>query len=392
MSTNERRKRRRDEREKRSSPRFSRWWISRNKSLRAEMWWPLIVCLIVPTLLCPSLAASAADGCDWIGSGLESLNPSSEDEHQPQQQTQSHRGVKPVYLRCSQGSVSWLYPRGALRVVLRYGTAGKEFQGCLKLSSDFGGANIYVEQHRTLKLLHSGSTLLRPDGKRHCFDSHKGQVALFLESDSIGGGSDPLRRETAAFDYDLQLVEEEDDQSHDPWQECRPCSVKESLEMFCSSDFVARGFISSVSNDAQLERTLLKVRATRVIRQASTVFEPVGRPPSLTTPNKRKRRSSLKRLIAIPSKWKGMDGVEEDLTDNNEMESNSLIETTEEEHTGTLHVPLTCQVKHGSGEFIFMGRKRLGDAVLWCAPRLEEWQQWIHQAQTDGSAQCRLEA
>lgn len=91
-------------------------------------------------------------------------------------------------------------------------------QGCLKLSSDFGGANIYVEQHRTLKLLHSGSTLLRPDGKRHCFDSHKGQVALFLESDSIGGGSDPLRRETAAFDYDLQLVEEEDDQSHDPWQ------------------------------------------------------------------------------------------------------------------------------------------------------------------------------
>ena len=67
MLTNERRKRRRDEREKRSSPRFSRWWISRNKRLRAEMWWPLIVCLIVPTLLCPSLAATAADGCDWIG-------------------------------------------------------------------------------------------------------------------------------------------------------------------------------------------------------------------------------------------------------------------------------------------------------------------------------------
>lgn len=61
-------------------------------------------------------------------SGLESLSPSSDGEHQPQQQAQSHRGVKPVYLRCSQGSVSWLYPRGALRVVLRYGTAGKEFQ------------------------------------------------------------------------------------------------------------------------------------------------------------------------------------------------------------------------------------------------------------------------
>ena len=37
-------------------------------------------------------------------------------------------GVRPVYLRCSQGSVTWLYPRGALRVLLRYGTKGKEFQ------------------------------------------------------------------------------------------------------------------------------------------------------------------------------------------------------------------------------------------------------------------------
>jgi hypothetical protein len=175
--------------------------------------------------------------------------------------------------------------------------------------------------------------------------------------------------------------------------ECRPCGVKESLEMFCSSDFVARGFISSVYNDDQLERTLLKVRATRVIRQASTVFEPVnGARPRSPAPAKMRSRRSLstpKRLIAIPSKWKGMDGVEEDLTDN-QVETNSLLDT--EEHTGTLHVPLTCQVKHGSGEFLFMGRKRLGDAVLWCAPRLEEWQQWIHQAQMDGSAQCRLEA
>lgn len=95
-------------------------------------------------------------------------------------------------------------------------------QGCLKLSADFGGANIYVEQHRTLKLLYSASSsaVLRPDGKRHCFDSHAGQVALFLESDSPVAGADPLRRETAAFDYDLQLIEEDDQhqQSHDPWQ------------------------------------------------------------------------------------------------------------------------------------------------------------------------------
>lgn len=119
-------------------------------------------------------------------------------------------------------------------------------QGCLKLSSDFAGANIYVEQHRTLKMLHSASSsaLLRPDGKRHCFDSHAGQVALFLESDSIVGGSDPLRRETAAFEYDLQLVEEDDQQqqqSHDPWQGTVFISSHLSFEHF---DFASRDCLS----------------------------------------------------------------------------------------------------------------------------------------------------
>lgn len=145
--------------------------------------------------------------------------------------------------------------------------------------------------------------------------------------------------------------------------------------MFCSSDFVARGFITALYNDATLERTLMTVKATRVVRQASDVFQPLH--------NKRpKRQADRRRLVAAPSKWRGMDGVEEDLTN----------EIDDGEHTGTLHVPLTCQVKHGSGEFVFMGRKRLGDAILWCAPRLEEWQQWMEQAKRDGTAQCRLDA
>lgn len=46
----------------------------------------------------------------------------------PAESSVAQRGVQPVYLKCSQGSVTWLYPRGALRVVLRYGTGGKDFQ------------------------------------------------------------------------------------------------------------------------------------------------------------------------------------------------------------------------------------------------------------------------
>lgn len=51
-----------EQREKRSSPRFSRR-IS-VKSLRV-FWVPLIACFILPLFMCPSQAA--ADGCDWIG-------------------------------------------------------------------------------------------------------------------------------------------------------------------------------------------------------------------------------------------------------------------------------------------------------------------------------------
>ena len=64
--------------------------------------------------------------CCCCCSGLES--DSSPSSSSSSGSADHPRGVRPVYLRCSQGSVAWLYPRGALRVVLRYGTAGKEFQ------------------------------------------------------------------------------------------------------------------------------------------------------------------------------------------------------------------------------------------------------------------------
>ncbi len=36
-------------------------------------------------------------------------------------------------------------------------------------------------------------------------------------------------------------------------------------------------------------------------------------------------------------------------------------------------VPKKCGVKVGSGQFLFLGRFRLGQAVLQCAPRLEDF-------------------
>ena len=66
-----------------------------------------------------------------------------------------------------------------------------------------------------LKLLHSSSSVgERPDAKRHCFHSHLGQVALFLETDATS--QDALRKQVAAFEYDLQL--QTDGQDEDPWE------------------------------------------------------------------------------------------------------------------------------------------------------------------------------
>ena len=128
--------------------------------------------------------------------------------------------------------------------------------------------------------------------------------------------------------------------------ECRPCSVKETLEVFCSSDFVARGSISSIYNDARLERTLMTVRATRVIRQASAVFRPRREAASPSNHDQNQKRKNKKKWIAAPSKWKGMDGVEEDLTDVADVDDDL-------EHVATLHVPITCQVAFYSSSSYF---------------------------------------
>lgn len=116
---------------------------------------------------------------------------------------EEERGVQPVYLRCSQGKVTWKYPRGGLRVVLRHGTQGKEFKGCLRAGQHFRGVRIYLEGHRRLHLLHS------PDDGRHpelprCFASRRGQAALYVEAEPVSN-SVLLKRNVVEFTYDLQL-------------------------------------------------------------------------------------------------------------------------------------------------------------------------------------------
>lgn len=274
----------------------------------------------------PAMSFVLGEECDWSGSGLG---------HGPQ------RGVTPVYLRCAKGRVSWVYPGGALRVLLRLGSSGREFRGCIKASTDFAGARLFLEGSvRLVSLLDA-----EPTPRVQCFSSRHGQVALYLEALQKTPSAYP--RLVAQFDYDLEPLPR-NGQSYDTTQDCRPCSPEEMTHAFCSSDLVTRGIIRSVETLEDLKVSELTVKVTKQLRES--------------TPG---------------------DDLEESI------ESNDLSSLDKEEQV-KLQVPEHCGVRRGAGEFVFMARRKLGDLVLRCAPRLEDWAEVVRSENAKGSAHCVL--
>ncbi len=55
---------------------------------------------------------------------------------------------------------------------------------------------------------------------------------------------------------------------------------------------------------------------------------------------------------------------------------------------GVIHAPLKCGIRHGEGEFLFTGRLRLGQPVLQCAPRYEQWKKVLEEALLQDELEC----
>ncbi|GLV35023.1 hypothetical protein CBL_09503 [Carabus blaptoides fortunei] len=269
------------------------------------------------------------DECDWTGSASS---------------TSTGRGVTPVYLRCSAGRVTWLYPRGALRVLLRLPSQDREFRACIKVHPQKGRvpARLFLEGPRSLLPVYADN-----DGGNkatRCFQSKHGQAAIYVEATD----SDPVTRRVADFEYDLQPLPR--GKAYDPAEECRPCTGEELAHAFCTSDLVTRGIIRSVENDYDRDISEMKIKITKLIRHTAD------------------------------------DG------DNNEIETNHVSQTDFREHHQevSLQVPKHCGVSHGVGEFIFMARRKLGDLTLQCAPRLEDWAALVRSLTDEGKAHCVL--
>lgn len=108
------------------------------------------------------------------------------------------RDVEQVYLRCSQGSLEWLYPTGAIIVNLRPNTispAAARLSVCIKPSADSRGANIYLDRNGKLRLLMREED--QAQGRVQCFGIREG--ALFIEAVPHMD----ISRRTTAFQYEL---------------------------------------------------------------------------------------------------------------------------------------------------------------------------------------------
>ena len=59
-------------------------------------------------------------------------------------------------------------------------------------------------------------------------------------------------------------------------------------------------------------------------------------------------------------------------------------------YADTIIVPKKCGVRRGEGLFLFLGKLRLGKAILQCAPRLEEFTKMWHRALDRKSNPCTM--
>lgn len=114
---------------------------------------------------------------------------------------------------------------------------------------------------------------------------------------------------------------------------------------------VTRGIIRSIENKDELEVSQLTVKVTKLLRHSTE--------DSLSS------------------------------TSTPDSESNSVVASDSDEQV-FVNVALHCGVRHGTGEFVFMARRKLGDMALSCAPRLEDWISVVRKINKEGTAHCVL--
>ncbi|XP_017313053.1 meteorin-like protein [Ictalurus punctatus] len=296
-----------------------------------------MICALLVACLCASAVAQySSDQCSWRGSGL------THEAHA--------RDVEQVYLRCSEGSLEWLYPTGAIIVNLRPNTfpeAGAEtrLSACVKPRADTRGASMYVERAGVMRMLLSEEE--QAAGRVRCFSLNEG--ALFVQAST----HTDISKRVTAFQYELIRGERatagETLSTTDP---CTPCTDDEILMAVCTSDFVVRGSIESVVEDGDDEQQAsVLVSVSRLYRQKRRVFEGRGR-----------------------SRWSGRVRVPRRCAIQVEQRSDSGVGQWA-----------------GLEEFLFTGAVRFGEARLGCALQYRDFLLMYQAAVESGRNPCHMD-
>ncbi|KAF6717459.1 Meteorin-like protein [Oryzias melastigma] len=278
--------------------------------------------LIVIIGFCWLALPAAADLCNWTGSGFASADS---------------RVVLQVRLSCAEGSVRWVDPAQALRVVLdpKVSSSGRS-RICIKPFASLGRVSMLVERAGKMQLLEAKRE--RAERQVVCFSADGAErPAIYLQASPRG--DEPGGRGVIGFRY--ELLGNRSAAPHGGMQaSCRPCSEAELLMAVCNSDFVIRAYIKNVSHDCWSQTSSVEVWASRVYWQRSGVFEhqldPSGSPS-----------------------WHGR-----------------------------IHTMLRCHLKLGDGEFLFTGSEHFGEAWLGCAPRYKNFLSVYEKARLERRNSC----
>lgn len=90
-------------------------------------------------------------------------------------------------------------------------------------------------------------------------------AALYMEAED----DYTFKRAKVKLQYDLEPNSLKGGGLHmsDEEEECRPCSMEELAKAYCQSDLVARGTVSAVQQQSDLEAAELVLRVTKILRQ-----------------------------------------------------------------------------------------------------------------------------
>ncbi|XP_039870220.1 meteorin-like protein [Simochromis diagramma] len=282
---------------------------------------------VAAVLLCRAVAQYSSDQCSWRGSGL------SHESHR--------RDVEQVYLRCSQGSLEWLYPTGAIIVNLRPNIEPSPghmsgLHVCIKPQVYSQGSHVYLEHAGDLRLLLAEKD--QAQGTVHCFSLAEG--VLFVEAIPQAD----ISRRITAFQY--ELVPSQGPAMHMfPYLQpglvtCKPCSDEEVLMAVCTSDFAGSGVFQGVAPGTN-KHSLATVTLRRLFHQKSRVFA-----------------------------WGGARG---------------------RSWSGRINVPAQCSVRPGGDEYLLTGSVHFGEAWLGCAPRYKDFLKLYIQVQNAGTNPCQVD-